>query len=492
MLGETFLKPTRSDNETCLSGRLTKCQLDLFGLQSQLHYYFAVRTPAVSSTHRMLTGAQMSDQDIKEELVDPEFTHSTVPSDQRKSFFTVAGTWFGYPTSITNTVIGGIFVGYLGFQQGLVAMAAGAFILMFYVGVLSFSAAKYGMNFPQQAQNSFGTYGYIIVVCLLATTGIGWFAVQTGLTGESIYLATGINATLMSAVGGILYIVLTYIGVRAIGIIGWLSAPFFIVLSIVAIIFALKDNTFATIWNYTPPRQPGVDVFSLGVAVAIMFGTFTDAGGMTADVTRWAKSGRQAFWAQATAFPFGHFIGALVGGVVVTTGVIKNTAQDGGNIMAILTGRSGLLSAALFLFVLINLGASCTHCLYNGSITWSRILGKRVHIVLIAIGILGTLVAVLGIWSMFENWLNFLGIFIPPVGAVLIVDQLIFRKGLDRNVPKFRVAPFVTWAVAAGLALYVDLVRPWLSYAVIGFVAALVLYSIIALIQKRMLVTATS
>ena len=47
------------------------------------------------------------------------------------------------------------------------------------------------------------------------------------------------------------------------------------------------------------------------------------------------------------------------------------------------------------------------------------------------LGVIGGILAVLGIWSFFLSWLNLLGIFVPPIGAVVITDQLLLG-GIDR------------------------------------------------------------
>lgn len=40
------------------------------------------------------------------------------------------------------------------------------------------------------------------------------------------------------------------------------------------------------------------------------------------------------------------------------------------------------------------------------------------------------LLAVAGIWSYFEQWLTLLGVIVPPIGIILIVDQLILSQAL--------------------------------------------------------------
>jgi len=421
----------------------------------------------------------MEETKLHNEGLDPEFTHEPVPLQYRKSFATVAGTWFGYPMSLSNAVFGGMIVGYLGVKDGLLAILIGALLLFAYVGALSYRAGNTGMNFPLMAKTSFGTKGYAIVTAFLATTGIGWFAFQTGLTGNMIHSTFGINEYLMTALGGVFYIWLVFVGIRALSIIGWFAAPMFLILSIVAIIFAMEEFSFTQLVNYQPKHTTPIEVFSIGAAISIVFGGFSDAGTMTADYTRWAKNGRHSVWAAFTAFPVADFIAYAVGGLIVATGIIANPTVDGGNFMLFLTGHNTLLSILLFLFVFINLGASCSHCLYNGAITWANITGKKLKTMIAIIGVLGTVAALAGVWGLFPYWLNLLGIFIPPVGGIMILDQLVFRKNeLSQDAPAWKVMPFITWALASGIAALVYWKAPYASYAVIGVISAIIIHSV--------------
>jgi cytosine permease len=424
-------------------------------------------------------------QKFEQKTLDLEFTHEPVPQEYRKSFAIVAGTWFGYPMSLTNAIFGGMIVGYLGLKDGLLAILVGALLLFAYVGVLSYRAGKTGMNFPLMAKTSFGTKGYMILTAFLATTGIGWFAFQTGLTGNMIHSTFGINEHLMTALGGIFYIVLVYLGIKALSIIGWFAAPMFLILSIIAVIIAMQQYSFTDILNYQPATRTPIEVFSMGAAISVVFGAFSDAGTMTADYTRWGKNGRHALWAAFTAFPVADFIGYAMGGIIVATGIILNPIKDGGNFMLFLTGLNPILSIMLFLFIFINLGASCSHCLYNGAITWANITKAKLKTMIAIIGGIGTIIALAGVWGLFPYWLNLLGICIPPVGGIMILDQLFFRKRFSENIPAWKLMPFISWVIASIVASIVYLKAPYLSYAVIGVITAMLIHTVSVLTTSK-------
>ncbi len=68
----------------------------------------------------------------------------------------------------------------------------------------------------------------------------------------------------------------------------------------------------------------------------------------------------------------------------------------------------------------------------------------------IVLGIVGTVAAVAGIWSYFATWLNILGVLVPPIGIVLILDQLVFTARRTSSTAGLRRKPFAAWAIGAG------------------------------------------
>jgi cytosine permease len=95
------------------------------------------------------------------------------------------------------------------------------------------------------------------------------------------------------------------------------------------------------------------------------------------------------------------------------------------------------------------------------------------------LGAVGVVLAVAGIWSYFETWLNLLGVIVPPIGAVLIVDQLLLaprRAAASEAASRgpWRAPAFVAWVVGAVAALVAHAYADFLSTAVVGLVVAAV------------------
>ena len=76
------------------------------------------------------------------------------------------------------------------------------------------------MNFALIASIVFGRKGYVLSSGLLSTLLLGWYAVQTGITGDLVSSTYHLNYVLMTIIAGVLYIAITFIGVSGLHYIG--------------------------------------------------------------------------------------------------------------------------------------------------------------------------------------------------------------------------------------------------------------------------------
>lgn len=410
-----------------------------------------------------------------------EFEHEAVPASRRQSLGSVAAIWFGFPMILTNAVFGGIITFNLGFWSALGALVSGNIVLAAYVGALSAIAGRTGLNFAMQARRTFGTRGFAAASGFLATVVVGWYAFQTGLTGATLHDTFGWNTTLLIVAAAVLYTGITFIGVRALTVIGLVAAPLYVVLGIVAVAIIARTHDLGAVSAFA--GHPGGMGFT--GAVTLVVATFADSGTMTADFTRWSRSGREAVLAALTAFPVANLVSQLFGVVVVAAGASIAPAKDGGNFLSLLTGHGVLLSTLAVAFVFVNLGSVCTHCLYNGAVGWSHLVGSRMRRLTLILGVIGGILAVAGIWSFFLDWLNLLGIFVPPIGAVIVTDQLLLGN-IDRPVAEeaYRIPAFVAWSVGAAAAMLVHLGLPGPGEAITGMLIGSGVYYAIALRRR--------
>ena len=85
---------------------------------------------------------------------------------------------------------------------------------------------------------------------LLSTLIVGWYAFQTGLTGATIHTAFGWNTTAVIVVATELFTATTFLGIRALAIVGMMAPTLFIIMGVIALVFASSKSGLADIWHF--------------------------------------------------------------------------------------------------------------------------------------------------------------------------------------------------------------------------------------------------
>lgn len=434
------------------------------------------------------TSARSSDLEIVEARVDhilgEEYEHTPVPIEARRSTFSNVMVWLGFPMIITGAMTGSLLVIGMGFRQALTAMIIGNIIMFAYVASLGLLGTKRGLNFALLASIVFGRKGYVLASGLLSTLLLGWFAVQTGITGNLVSSAYHLNYVVMTVIAGLLYIAVTFVGVKGLHWIGLVSVPLFLVLGVWVAIDAASTTTWHAILNY--PGNNGVATMSLGAGLTVVLALFADAGTVTADFNRWAKDSKSSLLSTFSAFPFANLIAMLVGGIM-TAALAKTGANPFGtdNMFGYMNGKQlAWLSVLASLFLYCNLGSVCSHCLYNSATGWSRISRNHMRVLAIVLGVVGIAIAAGNVWAYFIQWLSLLGIIVPPIGAVILVDQYVLRRDAEITAD-FRPVAFISWGVGSVAAFAVEKTAPQLSTAICAAVVAGVTYGIIGALLKE-------
>ena len=409
-------------------------------------------------------------------VLESEFEREAVPLSHRHSTASVAAVWFGFPMVLTNAVFGGIIAYHLGFWKAILAALLGNAALFAYVGALSYIAGESGLNFALQARKTFGTRGYTVASLFLSTIVVGWYAFQVGLTGATLHATYGWNVSLIIVIATILYTAVTFLGVKALSIVGTIAAPLFIILGVVALFFIDGKGTLSHVTSFTGTGTG----MSLGIAMTMVIAGFADSGTMTSDFTRWAKSGRHGLMASFSAFPVANFISLMFGIVIVSAGAAVDPAKSGGDFMPLLKDHGGLMTLLSIAFVFVNLGSVCTHCIYNGAVGYSHIFRSKMRLLTIILGIVGGILAFAGIWGLFLEWLSLLGVVVPPIGAVIIADQLILgRMRQSHETSHYRGTAFAAWAIGAIAAVIAHVWAPGVCEALVGMVVGGVAYLVV-------------
>lgn len=279
---------------------------------------------------------------------------------------------------------------------------------------------------------------------------MGWFGVQNALFAEGVHALVGRGPLwIWTMLSGLLVTLIVSGGILRMGWTAYVSVPLFVGLLAdgVSHALAVPGHGFSAVHLST----------SLPVAITIVVGSFILGAVLSPDLTRFQKNSAEV--AKQTVVSFVLGVG-LISGI----GIIAGHALDHGNITTALA-ETGIFGWVLFVSSTIKVsdwdiyGASLA--LVNGL----DLLGlKRVdrRAMTWLVGAVGTAAGVLGIVSQFEPFLTLLGVAIPPVAAIVIIDYWTrpHPSSIAKNLGGRAPWPMaVAWA--AGIAA-----GHWLSWGV--------------------------
>jgi cytosine permease len=151
-----------------------------------------------------------------------------------------------------------------------------------------------------------------------------------------------------------------------------------------------------------------------------------------------------------------------------------------------LADKGGIIAVLATIFMFINLGSVCSHCLYNAAVGWAHLTKQKYRLFAVIFGAIGTVIAMTNAWQHFFDWLIFLGIIVPPIAAVILADHMLpwsRHAGHDAfdlsGIQVIRYTPFISWIIGSGVAMLVNYQAPQFSTVICGFIAAVVAYAII-------------
>ena len=335
--------------------------------------------------------------------------------------------------------------------------------------------------------------------------GMVWLGAGFGLSGLATggVLADGLSFRDMLLVSIIGSIIITIIGTlnalvsehthlstsftcrRSFGIKG-------AVLCVIAVWKTSSMISFSDIWNAGPVSTP----ITIPMGVAAVVGSFAVGVTMVGDFSRFSKSKRDCM----IGVSIGHCWGYIP---ILMCGAFFNYAFHNWNIVEIMILSLGL---GLFGALVLIIGQWTT----NDNNLYTSVLGlmntldgiskvPRMRLTLI-VGLISTAIAAVGLYKYFVTFLSLLGVFITPIGGILIADFYICnRKNYDGgDVPQgIKWDAIVSWAVASfvgvtmtarpvGLGWFVA-VGDVIPVPLICIAVAMVLYVVSQKLQNRKL-----
>lgn len=413
-----------------------------------------------------MSSTPLRDDAIAAGEVDPDYPIDPVPSTARRSLFSLAIVLLGF-TFFTPTMLAGAQVGAaFSFSTLLWVLLLGSAVLGVYVGLIGGIGARTGLTTVMMCRYALGTTGSKLASLLLGGTQVGWYGVTVatlaGLTASALsWEGRGTEIVLMVA-GGAIMGVTAYYGYKGMYALSLVSVPLLVILA-GWVTWRSVDEVGG--WGGFTAIEP-TSTMTLAVAVTVIVGTFASGGTQAPNWTRFARTPLSGFWACLVAFLVGELL-------MLFFGAIGALAFGEGDFVLVLY-QLGLVGWGL-VFLVANLWTTNDNTAYNFGVAGAEIANSRSKKPFVVGGvILGTLLAVTGIYDNLIEYLVWLGILIPPLGGVVIGDFLARWRG---GMPSGVALPAVEWRnlavyVLAAVAAWWSNEAQWFIPPVVGVLVA--------------------
>ena len=283
----------------------------------------------------------------------------------------------------------------------------------------------------------------------MGISSLGWFGVQIGFFAENIGSAisqltsTTVPSWLLSLIGGGLMMLSAFWGYQAIEKLCTYSVPLLAALIVIATIMSINKNGASGL--AIPPQASTI---SFGLAVFLVIGVYMVGVVMAPDVARWAQNPKQAMIAGFVGFTIGNSFMIIISLILVK---VMKTADLTAVFFALGLGIPSILVLTLAQWT------TNTNNLYSASLDFS-IVFKRVNpkVITIICGSLGILMAMFGIYGMFENFLSIVTVLVSPIAGIYMIDYFLYKEkyefSFEEKLQDYYPVSIISWVIGSTVA----------------------------------------
>ncbi|QZO11093.1 cytosine permease [Enterococcus raffinosus] len=377
------------------------------------------------------------------------YERERVPEKDRKRWLSISMVWIAIGIDLSGMFMGVALSQGMAFWTAIAAVIIGSIILGLLAIGTTYIGAKAGLSTGMISRISFGKKGASLMGAIMGISSLGWFGVQIGFFAENIGSAisqltsTTVPSWLLSLIGGGLMMLSAFWGYQAIEKLCTYSVPLLAALIIVATIMSINKNGASGL--AIPPQASTI---SFGLAVSLVIGVYMVGVVMAPDVARWAQNPKQAMIAGFVGFTIGNSFMIIVSLILVK---VMKTADLTAVFFALGLGIPSILVLTLAQWT------TNTNNLYSASLDFS-IVFKRVNpkVITIICGSLGILMAMFGIYGMFENFLSIVTVLVSPIAGIYMIDYFLYKEkyefSFEEKLQDYYPVSIISWVIGSTVA----------------------------------------
>lgn len=310
----------------------------------------------------------------------------------------------------------------LGFNQALLAALLAGLILCGGACLTAIVSVRTRLTTYLLVQRSFGIRGAAVVNVVIALIHYCWFGVNVSFFGDAMVAAAaegyGIpgNFNLFVILGSILITFSTLYGFKTLDRLAMFAVPLVGVILVAVCVAVTGEGPV----DLSPVENPPVPM-SFGIALSALVGANMLTVAAMPDLSRFIRTERGALTGMALSFPFAAPLLMIVSALIALA-----TGQT--DIMQLVVGLG--FGAPALLMLLLSVWTINALNLYSAGLSMAATFPRvRQRLFTIAGGAVGCLFALLGIIDSFIPFLVTLGLIIPPIAAIYVIDGFLVFRG---------------------------------------------------------------
>ncbi len=390
-----------------------------------------------------------------EQIGHDDYSLSRVPESERYSWFTVAVQRFGQLSALSQFLLGATLGFGMSFWLAFLALTLGAIILEIVAVFVGIAGMREGLSTSVLARwSGFGRFGSALIGLVFAVSLIGWFGVQNAVFAEGVHsLLGGLPIWVWSIITGLAVTLVVIYGFLSMAWVAYITVPAFLLLAGYSIISALQDYSLGQLVS---SPAPGPEL-TLAAGATIVAGGFIVGAVITPDMTRFNRSAADVIKQTVLGITLGEYTIGLIG--VLLAHAVKS--QD---VIQIVTSTSGVIGTIILVAGTLKIN---DWNLYSSSLGLANFIdttiGKRYNraLITVVVGVLGTVLSAAGILGKFVGFLTLLGVVVPPIAGIMVVDYYLLRRHRDRleesahdgalppRQEQFNPVTLIVWLVAS-------------------------------------------
>ena len=390
-------------------------------------------------------------------------------------WFSLAGIWFGGIVSVPALLVGSTLIASLSFNYSIWAGLIGFSFVVFFMSLLSIAAVEKRKATVSLASSSFGENGAKLIVGLvIGLSTLGWFGIQSNIAGASFSRilvemnGPDIPVWISSVFWGIIMVITAVFGFKYLKWLNYIAVPAIVTLLIYGLFITFKTHSFQEVLDFRPTES-----MPLLQAIGFTIGFISVGGVISPDYNRFAASKKDAILGSL----FGIIPSALC---LLAIGAILAITQGTYDIVEIFSSL-GFPFFAMSILILATWTSNVMN-IYSSGLAFNNLLNlgdaSRSKTTLV-VGLVGVVLAALGLLSHFMSFISILTITITPIAGVMISDYFISKT--YQEVPKK-----VNWSgvISWGCGVVIMLVMTSQIKNILGIIVAAVVYYILKKIIK--------